>query len=314
MESTSYKSNLAVAIMPLGTGNDLSRTFGWGPEYKSYMKTKRMLEMVAEASIQRLDRWRCVIVPNEKLEPSEKDAVPQMLEQRMRRDVSVADMSLVSKASTLPAYVFDGTFCNYFSVGVEAQVSTQYPINSSLTISCQIAESFHTERAKNPHRFTSPMKNKMIYLEKGLKCLNGTKLKDKVQVLASTSGGNLEEVPIPKNCRSIILLNIESYAAGTRLAKETHHGDSLIEVIFTSGLTALGLAKVGIKTRCSVRADHVVLKTKEDLPFQVDGEPWVQPPSLTAISYQCNRPILSPSKVSLGACSCRQADQQISSP
>lgn len=124
MEETDYRSHLAVAIMPLGTGNDLSRSTGWGPQYQSYMKTEQMLRKVIEGEIQRLDRWRCVILPNEKLDDQSKEAVPPMLEERMRREVSVANMNLVRETSVRSSSgsLFDGVFCNYFSIGVEAQV------------------------------------------------------------------------------------------------------------------------------------------------------------------------------------------------
>lgn len=152
---------------------------------------------------------------------------------------------------------------------------------------------------ENPEKFSSPLKNKMIYLQKGLACLNGPSLHGKIEVFISRGGEPLHPVSVPEHCRSIILLNIHSYAAGTKISKDTDHCDNLIEVIFTSGLTRIGLARMGLKAKCSHKADHVVLKTKGDLPFQVDGEPWIQPPSLTAISYHCNRPILTPHSGSL---------------
>lgn len=87
------------------------------------MKTERMIRKVCDADIQRLDRWRCVIIPNESLDKEAMESVPKMLEQRMRREVSVANMKLVSDNATVPsAPVFDGVFCNYFSVGAEAEV------------------------------------------------------------------------------------------------------------------------------------------------------------------------------------------------
>ena len=53
----------AVAVVPLGTGNDLSRSFGWGGAFaaawiKSHTALHKTLEAVASAPAVPLDRWR----------------------------------------------------------------------------------------------------------------------------------------------------------------------------------------------------------------------------------------------------------------
>jgi len=45
-----------VAILPLGTGNDIARVTGWGSGYKG-QKISTILAEVAVAEIQSLDRW-----------------------------------------------------------------------------------------------------------------------------------------------------------------------------------------------------------------------------------------------------------------
>ncbi|XP_051889235.1 diacylglycerol kinase epsilon [Pristis pectinata] len=47
-----------VAILPLGTGNDLSRTLGWGAGYAGDATAEGILRQVLEGETVKLDRWR----------------------------------------------------------------------------------------------------------------------------------------------------------------------------------------------------------------------------------------------------------------
>ncbi|XP_059804123.1 diacylglycerol kinase epsilon isoform X2 [Hypanus sabinus] len=47
-----------VAILPLGTGNDLSRTLGWGAGYTGDQTAEGILRHVLEGETVKLDRWR----------------------------------------------------------------------------------------------------------------------------------------------------------------------------------------------------------------------------------------------------------------
>eukprot|EP00903_Cladosiphon_okamuranus_P011637 g10946.t1 len=69
----STDGNFHVAMMPLGTGNDLSRTFGWGPGFARSMLQPKFLERVKEAPPAKLDRWLLSVMPYEPL--GDDDAV-----------------------------------------------------------------------------------------------------------------------------------------------------------------------------------------------------------------------------------------------
>lgn len=47
----------SVAIIPLGTGNDLSRVLGWGKEHDSYLDPTKILKKVQTAEKVMLDRY-----------------------------------------------------------------------------------------------------------------------------------------------------------------------------------------------------------------------------------------------------------------
>ncbi|CAN0074907.1 unnamed protein product, partial [Heterosigma akashiwo] len=54
-----------VAMMPLGTGNDLSRTFKWGPQYSPKFLEPEYLEKVRRAKPAVLDRWLIAVMPDD---------------------------------------------------------------------------------------------------------------------------------------------------------------------------------------------------------------------------------------------------------
>uniref|UniRef100_A0A8C3DVR7 Diacylglycerol kinase n=1 Tax=Corvus moneduloides TaxID=1196302 RepID=A0A8C3DVR7_CORMO len=84
-----------VAILPLGTGNDLARTLNWGGGYTDEPLSK-ILSHVEDGNIVQLDRWNLHVEPNPDANPEEKDELPL--------DV----------------------FNNYFSLGFDARVTLEF--------------------------------------------------------------------------------------------------------------------------------------------------------------------------------------------
>ena len=87
-----------VGVLPLGTGNDLSRSIGWGGGYMDEPLTDILLS-IQKADIIRMDRWRLVTTPDTDTEPSD------------HRGVSQPPLDVVN---------------NYFSLGVDAQIALQF--------------------------------------------------------------------------------------------------------------------------------------------------------------------------------------------
>lgn len=46
-----------VTILPLGTGNDLSNTLGWGAGYAGEIPVEQILRNVLDAEVVKMDRW-----------------------------------------------------------------------------------------------------------------------------------------------------------------------------------------------------------------------------------------------------------------
>ena len=56
-----------VAVLPLGTGNDLSRVLGFGEGHSADVDVEEYLDQVAVAHPAKLDRWRVRYSPSRNL-------------------------------------------------------------------------------------------------------------------------------------------------------------------------------------------------------------------------------------------------------
>ncbi|XP_033136643.1 diacylglycerol kinase 3 isoform X2 [Brassica rapa] len=140
-----------VGVIPLGTGNDLSRSFGWGGSFPFAWRiaVKRTLHRASMGPVARLDSWKIlvsmpsgeVVNPPYSLKPAAENELDQGL------DVGV-DAPLVAKS-------YEGVFYNYLSIGMDAQV----------------AYGFHHLRNTKPYLAQGPISNKLIY--SGFSCTQG---------------------------------------------------------------------------------------------------------------------------------------------
>uniref|UniRef100_A0A7N4PPM8 Diacylglycerol kinase n=1 Tax=Sarcophilus harrisii TaxID=9305 RepID=A0A7N4PPM8_SARHA len=89
-----------VAILPLGTGNDLARTLNWGGGYTDEPVSK-ILSHVEEGNVVQLDRWDLRAEPNLEAGPDDRDE---------------------GATDRLPLDVFN----NYFSLGFDAHVTLEF--------------------------------------------------------------------------------------------------------------------------------------------------------------------------------------------
>ncbi|GJM87085.1 hypothetical protein PR202_ga03003 [Eleusine coracana subsp. coracana] len=129
-------------IIPLGTGNDLARSFGWGGSFPFGWRSavKRYLSKAATAPICRLDSWQAAILMPE----GEIKELPYALKKGEPTDL----LEIAQETGTeLPekASCYKGVFYNYLSIGMDAQV----------------AYGFHHLRDEKPYLAQGPVANKV---------------------------------------------------------------------------------------------------------------------------------------------------------
>ncbi|KAH7846483.1 hypothetical protein Vadar_014516 [Vaccinium darrowii] len=276
------------AIIPLGTGNDLSRSFGWGGSlpFNWRAATKRTLDKASTGPTCLLDSWNVSI----SMPAQEVVDPPHSLK-------SVEGCSLDPAEEIegeLPEKVscYEGVFYNYFSMGMDAQV----------------AYGFHNLRNEKPYLAQGPISNKVIYSGYSCKqgwfftpCMNDPSLRGLRNIVRvyvkKANDSEWEQISIPSNVRSIVALNLNSYASGRnpwgnlkpdylerRGFVEARVDDGLLEVFglkqgwHASMVMTEFISGIHIAQGAAIQFEFRGGEWKEGF-LQMDGEPWKQPMS-----------------------------------
>ncbi|PIA58907.1 hypothetical protein AQUCO_00400038v1 [Aquilegia coerulea] len=194
-----------VGIIPLGTGNDLSRSFSWGGSFPFAWRSaiKRSLSKAVTGPIRYLDSWHVLLsMPDgEKVEP------PHCL-RKTERSALEQDLDVEGELPDKLA-CYEGLFYNYFSMGMDAQV----------------AYGFHHLRDEKPYLAQGPITNKLIY--SGYSCTQGwfctpcvsdpslRGLNNIIRMhIKKLNRSDWEQVQVPSSVRSIVALNLHNYGSG----------------------------------------------------------------------------------------------------
>jgi len=117
----------AVAIFPLGTGNDLARTLGWGAGSDSSEDVSDAMARIEEAHLVEMDRWKVEVVPRRHL----RIRLPRTTI-LMNNYLSIGVDALVTynfhKARESPFYLISSRIINkliYFSYGTKDVLERQ---------------------------------------------------------------------------------------------------------------------------------------------------------------------------------------------
>ncbi|CAL5219909.1 g1838 [Coccomyxa viridis] len=275
-----------VAVMPLGTGNDLSLSFGWGNTFLKSWINKHItiyetLKRIGDAEQRKLDTWSISLTSGQGNVFKE---LPHSLE--------VVSFSKKDEAPPVPQQdvtKVKGLFWNYYSVGLDAQA----------------AYGFHSLREKRPWATPTRTINQGWYsyfsCTTGWFC-NAPPMRSKVALKVRNVRGEWREIAMSKHIKALVVLNLQSYAGGRDLwglrdpKRDAAKGwqtpifnDGLIEVVGLRNGWQTALVMSGISTKVHAKrlaqATEVVLElrasglTKEDTSMthmQLDGEPWPQ--------------------------------------
>ncbi|XP_070986091.1 diacylglycerol kinase zeta-like isoform X7 [Oncorhynchus clarkii lewisi] len=243
----------AVAILPLGTGNDLARTLNWGGGYTDEPVSK-ILSHVEDGNVVQLDRWNLIVEPNQ-------DAVAE------ERDEQQTDK--------LPLDVFN----NYFSLGFDAHVTLEFHESREANPE-KFNSRFRNKMFYAGTAFSDFLMGSSKDLAKHIKVVcDGTDLTSKVQDLKLQC---LVFLNIPRYCAGTMPWGNPSEHHDF---EPQRHDDGCIEVIgFT--MTSLATLQVGGHGERLNQCKEVTLTTYKSIPMQVDGEPCKLAPSTIRISLR----------------------------
>ena len=212
-----------MAIVPIGTGNDLARVLRWGTGYTGAEEPISLLSDVIDAEAIILDRWTVVFHSDENKELDD-----------LKRQLSIAVN--VNQANTNEDNTHIFVMNNYFGIGIDADVCLD----------------FHTAREENPNKFNSRLHNKKYYVQMGIrKIMNRGICRDFNRLVTLEVDGKRIDLP---QIEGIIILNILSWGGGSnpwgserddQFQKPTHY-DGMLEVVGIRGVVHIGQILSGI--------------------------------------------------------------------
>uniref|UniRef100_A0A671TI03 Diacylglycerol kinase n=1 Tax=Sparus aurata TaxID=8175 RepID=A0A671TI03_SPAAU len=242
-----------VAILPLGTGNDLARTLNWGGGYTDEPITK-ILSHVEDGNIVQLDRWNLNVEANPEARPEDRDE---------------------HQTDKLPIDVFN----NYFSLGFDAHVTLGFHESREANPE-KFNSRFRNKMFYAGTAFSDFLSGSSKDLAKHIRVVcDGTDLTAKVQDMKLQC---LLFLNIPRYCAGTMPWG---HPSEHQDFEPQRHDDGCIEVIgFT--MTSLATLQVGGHGERLHQCKEVTLTTFKSIPMQVDGEPCKLAPSVIHISLR----------------------------
>ena len=276
-------TNPPIGICPLGTGNDLSRVLGWGWHYEEKRLSRTLLEICNARSIA-LDRWQITL-----------GSLVTSTPEAETRDNQRCFSCLLEH----PRFVLDRDpplYQNY-----RTPLNTRFSDYLSLGLDAAVVLDFHDQRMQNPSGFTSPFKNKLIYLNvsrryfKEFALWRSWHLAPYMRLICDGQ----DVTNSIRQCHTLLLLNISSYGSGTQpwgnvsqccgqasvtQFQEQSSSDEKIEVI---GLDAVQMALIHLNChgRRIAQCTDVRIELLRSMPVHMDGDPFYLP-ALTTINVK----------------------------
>ena len=255
-------------ILPIGTGNDMSRTVGWGGYFGSFdiRRVPQFIQSIrAEQNIKPLDVW---------LTTNKRTDIPNAEEQKK--------------------YMI-----NYFSLGVDANIALDFENFRRNNPNCFCCRCW-SKTIYGPMAFGSLCMPKLKDFMRGTytECNPNTRqcTEETTETLPDTVEKNFEFSTFAK---TLVFHNIFSMMCG----KDTWHDyrnrprdfyDGMVEVSTCAGFWALTGMQLGINTyRNIARINKAEFETDDPIAYEIDGEAFmVNGPGKFTISHYCTYPIL----------------------
>ncbi|XP_020662730.3 diacylglycerol kinase theta isoform X1 [Pogona vitticeps] len=239
-------SEPSVAILPLGTGNDLGRVLRWGAGY-SGEDPYTILISVDEADDILMDRWTILLDAQEALESSENGVLepepPKIVQMNNYCGLGIdAELSLgFHHAREEEPDKFNSRFHNK---GVYVRVGLQ-KISHTRNLHKEIKLQVDQHEVELPHI-------------EGLIFINIPSWGSGADLWGSDNDNRFEKPRID---------------------------DGLLEVVGVTGVVHMGQVQGGLRSGIRIaQGSYFRVTLRKPIPVQIDGEPWIQPPGQIIIS------------------------------